>query len=543
MKMVMPKMGMTMEEGTIVEWKKREGEFVEKGEIILEIMTNKVNIEVEAPASGFLKILRGVDDVVLVGEVIASIEEKVPEAVEKAEVSRAMEDVPWKEPEFKPVRQEREVVEISVQEERTPASPRARRVAEDYGVLLENVRGTGPDGAVTEGDVLSYVGKRKSQEAFQSGLPGVSPLAERIAREKGIDLSRIKGTGLEGKITKEDVFRYMEEREKPERPRMQKELEPEKPGIEKEREPEIPRIEKEREPEIPRIEKEREPEIPRIEKSSEIELEQAIEKPMIRPEPVSQLPPIQTGATLAEPEHRVEEPIMHLEKPLGPEPEGKTLPLTGIRKLTAERMSRSKREAPHLTLGMDVDMTEASNLKTSLAVTYTDILVKAVALALRTHPQLNSTLSENRIVLRDTINIGIAVARGEDLLVPVIHRADALSLKKISQATADIIERTRKDQLKDTDVLDGTFTISNLGMYDIDFFTPIINPPEAAILGVGRITPRPVVVRNRIEIREIATLSLSFDHRIVNGVPAALFLKEVRNLLEHPYRLLMEEEP
>ncbi|MBU7022715.1 MAG: 2-oxo acid dehydrogenase subunit E2, partial [Theionarchaea archaeon] len=213
------------------------------------------------------------------------------------------------------------------------------------------------------------------------------------------------------------------------------------------------------------------------------------------------------------------------------------------RKLTAERMSKSKREAPHLTLSMDVDMTEAANLKTSLSVTYTDILVKAVALALRKHPHLNSTLAEDKIVLRDAINIGVAVARGEDLLVPVIHKADTLSLKKISQAAADIIERTRNDQLTETDVLDGTFTISNLGMYDINFFTPIINPPEAAILGVGRISLRPVVVKNRIEIREMVTLSLSFDHRIVNGVPAALFLQEIKSLLEHPYRLLMEEEP
>ncbi|MGC1122885.1 MAG: 2-oxo acid dehydrogenase subunit E2 [Candidatus Methanofastidiosia archaeon] len=519
MKMVMPKMGMTMEEGTIVEWKKREGEFVQKGEIILEIMTNKVNIEVEAPTSGYLKILRGVDEVVLVGEIIALIEEAA-ERAESVEIPRVIEEVPWKEPEPVPARPEREVVEISVHKERIPASPRARKAAEDYGVLLENVRGTGPDGAVSEEDVLGYVGKRKPPGAFESGSFAVSPLAERIAREKGVDLSKVKGTGLDGKITKEDVFRYIEESET-----------------------QLPKIEKEWKPEKPGIEKEWKAEKPGIERFSEIEIEREIEKPEMKPEPVTRPPAVQPWHTPAEPERDIEELIMHPEKPLKPGPEGKTIPLTGIRKLTAERMIKSKREAPHLTLGMDVDMTEAANLKTSLAITYTDILVKAVALALRKHPQLNSTLTENKIVLRDTINIGIAVARGEDLLVPVIHKADALSLKKISQVTADIIERTRKDQLTGTDVLDGTFTISNLGMYDIDFFTPIINPPEAAILGVGRISPRPVVVKNRIEIREMVTLSLSFDHRIVNGVPAALFLKEIKNLLEHPYRLLMEEEP
>jgi pyruvate dehydrogenase E2 component (dihydrolipoamide acetyltransferase) len=515
MKMVMPKMGMTMEEGTIVEWKRREGEFVQKGEIILEIMTNKVNIEVEAPASGYLKILRGVDEVVPVGETIALVEE-APEPAEREEIPHVVEEVPWKEEKPTAVGLEREVVEISAHKERIPASPRARKAAQDHGVLLENVRGTGPDGAVTEEDVLNYVGKEKPSGVAEPGSFAVSPLAERIAREKGVDLSTVRGTGLDGKITKEDVLRYIEEGER-QPPKMEEEWEPEKP-------------------ERKRMEEEWKPEKPEREKSSEIEIEREIEKPEIKPEPATQPPAAQPEYTSAEPER-------HIGKPLKPEPEGKVIPLTGIRKLTAERMSRSKREAPHLTLSMDVDMTEAANLKTSLSVTYTDILVKAVALALRKHPHLNSTLTEDTIVLRDAINIGVAVARGEDLLVPVIHKADMLSLKKISQAAADIIERTRNGQLTETDVLDGTFTISNLGMYDIDFFTPIINPPEAAILGVGKISLRPVVVKNRIEIREMVTLSLSFDHRIVNGVPAALFLQEIKNLLEHPYRLLMEEEP
>ena len=216
--------------------------------------------------------------------------------------------------------------------------------------------------------------------------------------------------------------------------------------------------------------------------------------------------------------------------------------MKGIRKLTAERMSKSKREAPHLTLGMKVDMTEASKLKDSLNITYTDILVKATALALKKHPILNSTLQENSIVLREAINIGIAVARGEDLLVPVIHDADEHSLKEIARMTRDVIERTRNDQLTEKDVLDGTFTISNLGMYGIDFFTPIINPPEAAILGVGEIKKNPVVIDDEIQIREQITLSLSFDHRIVNGMPAALFLQEIKTLLEHPYKLFVEGE-
>ena len=187
-------------------------------------------------------------------------------------------------------------------------------------------------------------------------------------------------------------------------------------------------------------------------------------------------------------------------------------------------------------------MTEASKLKDSLSLSFTDVLVKATALALKKHPIMNSTLTQNTIVLREKINIGIAVAREKDLFVPVIHEADKKSLREISRLTKDIIKRTQEDELTEHDVLDGTFTISNLGMYDIDFFTPIINPPEAAILGVGKIEKKPVVIAEKIQIRERVTLSLSFDHRIVNGMPAAVFLQEIKYLLEHPYRLLVEGE-
>ncbi len=512
MKMVMPKMGMTMEEGTVVEWKKKEGEYVEKGEIILEIMTNKVNIDVEAPASGYLQILKSPDEVVPVGEVIALIEEKAGAEKVLPEV-----EIPVREPEKEKEKEveipvlKPEIEEPLTVESRTriPASPKARKLAEEKGVFLEDITGTGPGGAVTEKDVLRKIGEEmpgaeRPEVSAPSGA--VSPLAERIAREKGADLSQVRGTGLGGKITKEDVLRYIERGRKGEgAPEVVVRPEVEIPVMEKPGEPAKPE-------EIPE-------EIPGI-------LEEAVpqpsEKPEIPREPVSE---------------RVVEPVK-------PEiPEGRErIPLKGIRKLTAERMSKSKREAPHLTLGMKVDMTEASKLKDSLNITYTDILVKATALALKKHPILNSTLQENSIVLREAINIGIAVARGEDLLVPVIHDADNHSLKEIARMTRDVIERTRNDQLTEKDVLDGTFTISNLGMYGIDFFTPIINPPEAAILGVGEIKKNPVVIDDGIQIREQITLSLSFDHRIVNGMPAALFLQEIKTLLEHPYKLFVEGE-
>ncbi|MGD2247358.1 MAG: dihydrolipoamide acetyltransferase family protein [Candidatus Methanofastidiosia archaeon] len=515
MKMVMPKMGMTMEEGTIIEWKKKEGEYVEKGEVILEIMTNKVNIDVEAPASGYLKILKGPDDVVPVGEAIAFVEEEplaegIEEAVAKEpeieEVEREIEreiDLekeigvkPEVEKEIKEREKEKLVpVPSALKAERVPASPRARRLAEEKGIPLVEIEGSGPNGAVTEKDVLQKIGEKPPAVPASTHVT-VSPLAQKIAEEKGIDLSRVKGTGIDGKITKEDVLHYIEAREK------------------------IGEVEKAVKPVVEPV-----PEITEEEPTKEV----TPEIPELKPEPVPK-------------------PAQEVPPPLKPKPEPEPvstetkIPLTGIRKLTADRMSKSKQQSPHLTLEMEVDMTEAAKLKSSLNVTYTDILVKATALSLKKHPMMNSTLKGDHIHLKDDINIGIAVARGEDLLVPVIHHADQLPLTKIAQTTKDLIQRTQADQLTEKDVLDGTFTISNLGMYDIDFFTPIINPPEAAILGVGKIRKKPVVMNNQICIRERLTLSLSFDHRIVNGMPAALFLKEIKILLETPYKLLVEGE-
>jgi pyruvate dehydrogenase E2 component (dihydrolipoamide acetyltransferase) len=555
MKMVMPKMGMTMEEGTIVEWKKKDGDYVEKGEIILEIMTNKINIDVEAPDSGYLQILKHTDESVPVDEPIAIIEkspeEKLKELMEiptipgeKKEVEYPVGGIPT---EPVPAPSGRGMKKI-------PVSPRAKILAEERNVPLDTIQGTGPNGAITEKDVLIALGKGRKVKAkieekeemgarqimpekgitFEPETPpgrevtNVSPLAERIAADRGVDLSLVEGTGIGGKITKEDVFQYLEIHK------------PAPAGIEKQKPPEVKFEEyKEEYEEIEeKVVKEEIPE--EVPEEEIVEEEQAPEEEILeieeeiteREEEVVRGVP-SPGEELPEPAFPAK--IQPLEIP------GGSIPLKGIRKLTAERMLRSKKEAPHLTLGMEADMTEATKLKNSLSVTYTDILVKATALALKAHPIMNSTLSGDTIIMRDEVNIGIAVAREDDLLVPVIHHADTVSVKEISRITKDLITRTKNDQLTDKDVLDGTFTISNLGMYSIDFFTPIINPPEAAILGVGAVSKKPVVMHDTIEIRERITLSLSFDHRIVNGMPAALFLKEIKTLLEHPYRLLVEE--
>jgi pyruvate dehydrogenase E2 component (dihydrolipoamide acetyltransferase) len=210
------------------------------------------------------------------------------------------------------------------------------------------------------------------------------------------------------------------------------------------------------------------------------------------------------------------------------------IPLTGIRKTTAERLSQSFRTAPHSTVSMDVDMTEARRLHEETQASYTDILVKAVAEALREHSIINSTLDGEQIKVYEDINVGVAVATEKGLIVPVVHNADRLSLKDISLTIKTLVEKAREGKLTKEDLTGGTFTVTNLGMYGVDFFIPIINPPETAILGVGRVAEKPVVADKAVVVKPVMNLSLAYDHRIVDGAPAAQFLRRVKQLLEIP---------
>jgi pyruvate dehydrogenase E2 component (dihydrolipoamide acetyltransferase) len=208
------------------------------------------------------------------------------------------------------------------------------------------------------------------------------------------------------------------------------------------------------------------------------------------------------------------------------------IPLTGIRKTTAERVSLSTRTAPHSTITMEVDMTEAVKLREETQASYTDMLVKATAQALREHPIMNSTLEGEQIKIFEDINVGVAVATEKGLVVPVVHNADRMSLSAIASALKLLVEKAREGKLTKEDLTGGTFTITNLGMYGVDVFIPIINPPETAILGVGRIAEKPVLVDNEIKMKPVMQLSLSFDHRVVDGAPAAQFLQKVKHVLE-----------
>lgn len=361
---LMPRLSLTMKTGTVVQWFKKEGETVQKGEPIVEVLSEKVTYDVEAPESGVLRKILAIEGTdVPVAEtigIIAAPNEQIPET-EVAEV----EAVP-----------ERELIEKV--EERIVASPAAKR----------------------------------------------------LAREHNIDLAKVMGTGPEGRIVEDDVKKFLEETA----------------GV------------------APRVRE--------------------------------------------------------------------VIPLTGIRKTTAERVSLSARTAPHSTITMEVDMTEAVKLHEETQASYTDMLVKATAQALREHPIINSTLENEQIKIFEDINIGVAVATEKGLIVPVLHNADKMSLSNITSALKLLVEKTREGKLAKEDLTGGTFTITNLGMYGVDIFIPIINPPETAILGVGRITEKPVLVDNQIKMKPVMQLSLSFDHRVVDGVPAAQFLQKVKYVLE-----------
>ena len=390
-KVIMPKLGETMEEGEIIQWLKKEGERVKEGEPLLEIATDKANMEVEAVVSGFLKkIVAEQGKIVPVTGVIAYITEKIEEEI-PSEGSKQ-----------------------EVKEAETP--PEKGREKEE-----------------------------KVTEARKTEVIKSSPLARKLAKDEGIDLQEVKGTGPEGRIVKEDVLRLIEKEKK-----------------------------------------------------------------------VS---------------------------------EKKGFTLSRVEKLIAEKMTRSKREIPHFYLTIEVDFSQVAVMrqhlreefeeKKGLHLTYTDFLIKTCALSLALFPRVNSYYEEDQIKLASRVNIGLAITREQGLIVPVIKEADKKSLFAIGQERVNLVKKTSENSLSLKDLEGGTFTLSNLGMMGIKRFTPIINPPEVCILGVGEIKNKPVVVGDRVEIAPLMEMTLSCDHRVVDGYLGARFLEQIKKRLERPSLLLI----
>jgi pyruvate dehydrogenase E2 component (dihydrolipoamide acetyltransferase) len=229
--------------------------------------------------------------------------------------------------------------------------------------------------------------------------------------------------------------------------------------------------------------------------------------------------------------------------------EKRVIKLQGMRKIIAERMVRSAFTAPHVTITTTVDMTAAKSMRTELLpviekltglrLSYTEILLQAVSACLVKHPLLNARWKDDEVVLEDSINLGLAVSVKDGLMVPVIQQSQHLGLADLVKKSKELAAKARDNKLKPEDLAGGTFTVSNLGMYAVDSFTPIINQPEVAILGVGQIQEKPAVKDGEIKICPVMTLSLSFDHRVVDGAPAAAFLTDLKKVLEQPFQLLV----
>ena len=457
---ILPKLGQTMEEGAIVEWLKREGDAIQRGEVLFTVESDKATLEVEAAARGFLRqILVPAGQTVPVLSVVALMTKTADEdidgyQVEGSKVQRLeAEDLTFEPETFEPETATPET--LKPEPGRVFASPRARKLAREKGVDLALVAGSGPNGRIVEKDVV----------AFLEALPKATPVARRLAEQAGLDLRTVQGTGPGGRITKEDVELAL----------------------------------------------------------SEVEGKALAQLPV--PEAVAPVP----------------------SKPETLEPE--TLkPLTGVRAVIARRMAESHQTTAPVTLTTEVDATAfvelRERLKESLAaelgfnVGYNDLLIKLAARALREFPYVNVRLEGEAIRHLQEIHVALAVDTDRGLLVPVIRNADRKGVTEIAGELRELVARAREGKALPDELTGSTFTITNLGMHEIDAFTPIINLPEAAILGVGRIKAKPAVVDGEIGIRQMMWLSLTFDHRLVDGAPAARFLQRIKQLIEEPYLLL-----
>lgn len=391
---LMPKIGLTMTEGKILEWRKREGERVEKGEILFVFETEKVTFEVEAPQSGFLaKILVQVEETVPVGEVVGLLVEEEGEELELT--ARKPAAIP--------------------EERETPALVAAPAATRDGG-----------------------------------GRIRATPLAKKIAKAHGLDLRKVSGSGISGRIKMRDVLAALEA------------------------------------------------------KPHDQALARAAEEKLVK--------------------------------------------LSGMRRIIAQKMLASKVETAQTYMTVSIDATSIVECRETLApvvermagvrLTITDILMKITAAAISRHPVINTRWTADGIVWFASIQMGMAMALEEGLIVPVIWDIEKKSLSETAKARATIVEKGKVGKLTPDDMKGSTFTLSSLGMYGVEAFTANINQPESAILAVGAILDKPVVINKQVVIRPIMKLTLSYDHRVIDGAKAAEFMKTLRELMEDPILML-----
>ena len=434
---IMPALELAQETGKVLRWMKAPGDKVRKGEPIVEIETDKVTVEIESPASGILSHVTAHEgDVIPVGHTIALITAagEAPSPTPSSTLSpvgRGQGEGPGVEG----------AGGEGARAEGVKASPLARRIAEEHGVDLTRIKTA--SGKIEKADVLAFVENRKaapSNGAAVVRLVAASPKARRIAAERGVDLSALRGSGPAGAVLVADV--------------------------------------------------------------------PAVAAPLTLPSP-------QRGEGVGT-----------------------------VWRIMAERMTASWTTAPHFYLVREVNVARlvawlgTARKQTGARITYSDLLVKLVAATLAQHPRVNVSWKDGTLERHAEINIGLAVALEDGLVVPVIARADTLGLKDIAQRREDLVTRAQAGKLRPADIQGGVFTISNLGMYGVDAFSAIVNPPQAAILAVGRIADRVVPVNGQPAVQPTMVLTLSCDHRALDGARGAQFLGALADLIEEPLALL-----
>ncbi|MEN6373141.1 MAG: dihydrolipoamide acetyltransferase family protein [Armatimonadota bacterium] len=440
---IMPKMSDAMEEGKVLRWIKQPGDDVQKGEPIAEIETDKANVEIEATDSGVLSEIRIPEG------------ESVPIGTPIAVVLPAGEIAGVKGGAAPPAPPEERKEEV-----KPPPAPRVEERPEAPRVV-EPAPPPPPTAAAPP---------RLEEEEFK-----VSPLARKIARDAGVDLREIKGTGPGGRIVESDVRSFIEGGARP------------RPAAEEEA------------PAVP------------------------------APTPAATAPQIAAQA------------------PGPPALVTREMTVGRIWESVGKRMTESKQQTPHFYVTTEVDMDEALRVREWMnksrpedhQISVNDIIVKACAIALVKHPIINASYGgDNKITLHPEVNIGIAVAIPEGLITPVVRNCEKKSLSTISDEAKDLVARTRSGQIRPEEYSGGTFTVTNMGMYDVEEFSAIIVPPQAVILAAGAATPKPVAVDNSIEIRHMMRITASADHRVADGARVAEFLKDVKQSLESPMTLL-----
>ena len=426
----MPQMGYDMQEGTVVKWLKSAGDEISVGDVIAEIETDKAVVEFESPTKGQIsELLVEEGQTIEVGKPIATIDdgenEQISELTEKDSPTVSIQEAPLETEE--------------------------------------------PDSNHNEDD------QQLNPSVTTTGIKA-SPIAKRLANERGIDLINVIGTGPGGRITKTDILNH----------------------------------------------------------SSDVKPKVVLEKPSQLTELIQETP------VEVEPEEKLE---------VQPDPEdSNSQTLSRMRQQIARVTTLSKQEKPHFYVSTDINMSEAMNVRTQInkaleadgiRISVNDMILLACVGALKEFPNMNAYFNNDRIQLNDQINIGMAIATDEGLIMPAIMDCDSKDLKEIAESSKDLVHRSNAGSLRSQEYTGGTFAVSNLGIFDVTSFVAIIQPPQSAILAVGKVSPRPIVQNDSVTIGQVMTATLAADHRIVDGAEGAKFIQHVKTTLETPMSLVM----